>query len=776
MKKAFLVLLALSAGLFAQETFSSSADLDAVVQAAVRDGVIPGAVLIVGHDGKIVHRKAYGNRALLPVKEPMTVDTIFDIASLTKVVATTPSVMKLFEQGKIRINDPVTAYLPEFQSGKSDISVRDLLTHFSGLRPDLDLKPAWSGYETGIRKALVDRPMNPPGVRFVYSDINFELLGEIVRRVSGKPLDEFARDEIFLPLGMKETGFHPAAELRSRIAPTEIDPSTGAPFRGVVHDPTARYMGGVAGHAGVFSTATDLAKYAEMLAQGGAGLFSPLTVRRFTASNAPPDQHVLRGLGWDIDSGYSAPRGELFPIGSFGHTGFTGTSLWIDPASKTYVLLMANSVHPNGNHKSLSPLRSKVATIAANAFGVVTKAGSQSPYAMPYETLETAGVRRISAPNHEVFTGLDVWEAEQFAPLQGKRVGLITNHTGVDRSGKHNVDEMLAAGVHLTALFSPEHGLTGKEDKANIADAKDAATGLPVFSLYQNSQYRRPQGSAAQVDAFVFDIQDAGARFYTYSCTLLHALEDAAKTKTPFYVLDRPNPITGEHAEGPLLDADLRSFVGCYALPVRHGLTLGELAALGNAEQKWGADLHVIKMKNWQRGDWFDSTGLTWIDPSPNLRSLNAALLYQGLALLEASPDYSVGRGTDAPFEQIGASWIRGTELAQFLNNWVLPGVRAYPTSFRPTSGPFAGKTIEGVRFLILNREQVNSVRVGLDVAYALQRLYPGKINFEACRFLIGNREMLDQMKTGVGPGVIEESLQAELQKFRERVQPFLLY
>ena len=199
MRNVFFALVMLAQALAAPETFSASPDLDAAVQAAVREGVIPGAVLIIGHDGKIVHRKAYGNRALVPAKEPMTVDTIFDIASLTKVIATTPSIMKLFEQGKIRISDPVTAYLPEFQNGKSDITVRDLLTHFSGLRPDLDLKPAWTGYETGINKAMADRPMGPPGVRFVYSDINFELLGEMIRRVSGKPLDEFARDEIFVP-------------------------------------------------------------------------------------------------------------------------------------------------------------------------------------------------------------------------------------------------------------------------------------------------------------------------------------------------------------------------------------------------------------------------------------------------------------------------------------------------------------------------------------------------------------------------------------------------
>src|SRR5712691_8506555 len=294
-----LVFFCVALSALAQETFSASAALDARVEQAVRDGLIPGAVLIAGHDGKIVHRKAYGSRALIPGREPMTVDTIFDAASLTKVVATTPALMKLFEEGKLRVTDPVTAYLPEFQGGKSEITVRDLMTHFSGLRPDLDLKPAWSGYATGVQRALIDKPAGPPGQRFAYSDINFILVGEMVRRLSGKTLDEFTHERIFEPLGMRETRFRPPPSLRPRIAPTELDSDTGAPFRGVVHDPTSRYMGGVAGHAGLFTTASDLSRFAEMMLGmgelGGVRLFSSLTVAKFTSSQSPPDQPILRG-------------------------------------------------------------------------------------------------------------------------------------------------------------------------------------------------------------------------------------------------------------------------------------------------------------------------------------------------------------------------------------------------------------------------------------------------------------------------------------------------
>ena len=720
---------------FAQ-AFAGSAALDAATGQAIRDGLIPGAVIIVGRDGKIVHRKAYGARALVPAREAATVDTIYDVASLTKVVATTPAIMKLYEQGKINVDDPVTAYLPEFQGGQSNITIRNLLTHYSGLRPDLDIDPAWSGYDTGIRKALIDKPAGPPGVNFVYSDINFELLGEVVRRVSGQPLDQFAREQIFEPLGMHETAFKPAVSLLARIAPTEIDASTGKPFRGVVHDPTARYMGGVAGHAGVFSTADDLARYAQAMLD--MRFFAPAAIALFTSPASPPDQPILRALGWDIDSPYSSNRGDVFPRGtSYGHTGFTGPALWIDPASKSFVVIMTNRVHPKGG-RSINDWRRTIATIAASGLGLGPK-------------------------NARVMTGLEVLAQAKFAPFEGHQVGLITNQTGIDRQGRRNADVMLAAGVKVAALFAPEHGITGREDRPDIADARDQSTGLPIRSLYNNGRYRLTPEMLRGVDTLVFDIQDVGARFYTYSCTMLYALEEAAKAKVPFYVLDRPNPVTGVHIEGPILDANLQSFAGCYDLPVRHGLTLGELATMANAERQWNADLHVIKMQNWDRGDWFDSTGLPWIDPSPNMRSLNAATLYPGLALIESSKNYSVGRGTDAPFEQIGAEWVHGVELAEFLNARYIPGVRVYPTQ-------------SGVRFVITNRDQFDSIRLGLEVASALHKLYPGKIDFELSKQLIGNRKVIDALKAGEDPRVIEQGLMNDIAAFMNRRRPFLLY
>jgi uncharacterized protein YbbC (DUF1343 family)/CubicO group peptidase (beta-lactamase class C family) len=758
----------------AQEHFP---EVDSIVDDAIQTNLIPGAVVLIGHNGRVVYRRAYGSRSVIPDREPMTLDTIFDAASLTKVVATTPSIMKLFEAGKIRLDDPVTKYLPEFQGGKSNITIRLLMTHFSGMPPDLPLIPRWSGYETGIHKALTIAPVAPPGARFIYSDINFNLLAEIVHRLSGELVSQYAHEQIYAPLKMNETEFLPAPSLRPRIAPTEIDPDTGQPMRGVVDDPTARYMGGVAGDAGLFTTADDLAKYAFMiLGRGecqGVRIFGPATIKKFTEPATPADQPVLRALGWDIDSTFSSNRGELYPIGSFGHTGYTGTSIWMDPVTDSFVIVLTNVVHPiHGN--SLSSFRCRIASVVAAHYGAeIPNSVALTGYT---ETIPMAGVHRVIARNAQTLTGLDVLEQQNFAELKSKHIGLITNRTGVDSQGSRNVDQMLAAGVRVVKLFSPEHGISGNQDILDINNGKDVKTGLPIVSLYRPNERRLTTDEMAGVDAIVFDIQDVGARFYTYSCTMLYALEAAAKDRKSFYVLDRPNPITGTHVEGPVLDKQLESFVGCLDIPLRHGMTFGELAIMANAEQHWGADLHVVKMSNWQRGDWFDSTGLTWVDPSPNIRSLNAALLYPGLAMLEANNNYSVGRGTDAPFEQIGADWIRGADLARVLNARMIPGVRVYATRFRPQTSYFAGKEIEGVRFVITDRESFDSTRLGVEVAVALHNLYPNKIDFEKCRFLIADPKIIDELRKGTDPGSLSLQAQEQAAQFDARRRQYLLY
>ncbi|MBI4905393.1 MAG: DUF1343 domain-containing protein [Acidobacteria bacterium] len=771
-----VLLFALACLLPAQERFDGSGNLDAVVRQSVKDGQLPGAVLLLANNGKVLHRAAYGKRVLTPTVETMTADTIFDAASLTKVVATTASVMKLFEQGKIQLNERVTKYLPAFQGGKSDITVRQLLTHFSGMRPDLDLKPAWKGQQLGIQKALSDKPVAQPGERFLYSDINFILLGEIVRQVSGKPLDVYAKENIFVPVGMTDTTFNPPAGWRARIAPTEQYPGMNAPLRGVVHDETSRFMGGVAGHAGLFTTADDLRKFGEMLIAGGMAngkrVLSPLTIRKFTEPQTPPDQTTLRGLGFDMDSQFSSNRGELFPIGSFGHTGFTGTSLWVDPVTRTVLVLMSNSVHPY-RRPAVSALRSEVATIAAAALGV----DAQNVTLTSYNETQTGGFRRRAvAHNANLMTGIDVLSSNKFPVFNGKRVGLITNHTGLSREGKRTIDVMRAGGVNLVALFSPEHGISGKEDHENVGDAKDAASGIPVYSLYRGKQRAPNREMLRNVDVLVFDIQDIGARYYTYACTMWNAMEVASQVNLPFVVLDRPNPITGVKVEGPVLDKELESFVGCFPMPLRHGMTIGELAKMFHGERKLTGKLQVIPMKNWQRGDWLDSTGLAWVDPSPNIRSLTASLLYPGVAIIEYARNYSVGRGTATPFEVVGADWINGRELAARLNARNIPGVRVYPVAFTPTDPPLKGVACQGVRFVVTDRERLNAPRLGLEIAVALEKLYPGKIDFAKNEKLIGSKAVIEALKKATDPRVIEQDYDARLMEFIAMREKYLLY
>jgi len=344
------------------------AQMDVAIDAAIASNRCPGGVLWVEHDG-VAYHKAFGHRALVPAVEPMTEDTIFDAASLTKVMATTPAVMLLIQRGQIQLDAPVTNYIPEFTGGgKEAITVRELMTHASGLPPDIETKTGWHGQAEAIRKACAEELQSTPGTAFKYSDINFFLLGEIVQRVSGTPLETFVQKEIYGPLKMTDTGYLPAADKLPRIAPTEV--VEGKPWRGIVHDPTSRHMGGVAGHAGLFTTAPDMARYARMLLnQGkldGVRIFRPEIVTLMTTVQSPPGIAAKRGLGWDIDSPYAGPRGNIFPVGSYGHTGWTGGSLWIDPVSKTFVIFMSNRNHPTEAGNVL-PLRHQLGTLAAEA-------------------------------------------------------------------------------------------------------------------------------------------------------------------------------------------------------------------------------------------------------------------------------------------------------------------------------------------------------------------------------------------------------------------------
>ena len=753
-----------------------------VVEAAVKANKIPGAVVLIGHDGHVVYRKAFGERALVPERLPMAVDTMFDMASMTKVMATTTAVMQLVEQGKIVLSAPVSDYWPEFkENGKELVTIRGLMTHYSGLPPDLPLKPAWTGYDTAMQMIVAAQLDAPPGTRFIYSDVNFETLGEIVRRVSGETLDVYCAEHIFGPLGMRDTGFKPAASLRRRIAPTQYEHGSSGPVLwGVVHDPTSRFMGGVAGHAGLFSTVDDVSVFAQMLLNGGtyngAHILSPLSIEKMTTPQTPPNKMILRGLGWDIASPFASNRGELFDVGSFGHTGYTGTSLWIDPITRTYIVLLTNRVHPN-NKGEVGAVRSGVANLVAAALGplsseqILESRRSLTSYAELMASYRVLGPR-----NDSVKTGIDVLQEEHFAPLVGKHVGLITNASGRATDGQRTVDLLAhAPGVKLVALFSPEHGLESADPAgAKVDSSRDAATGLPVYSLY--GEVKRPTAQMLDgIDALVFDIQDVGARFYTYITTLGYCLEAAGKKGIAFYVLDRPNPINGFDVDGPVLEPDMLSFTSYFPMPIRHGMTVGELAEMFNRENHVNANLHVVKMQGWQRSDWFDETGQPWINPSPNLRNLTEETLYPGVCLLEGA-NVSVGRGTDTPFELVGAPWIDGKVLAVYLNAKKIQGVRFLPTDFKPLSDIFSGEVCHGVQIVVIDRQALEPTEMGVELLAAIWHLWPQNLKLDETLRLLGSHKVLESIHAGESPSRIWYDWQEDLERFKKVRAQYLLY
>ena len=755
--------------------------LDSIVLDAIHDHQIPGAVLLVGHNGQVVYRKAFGNRALEPRRELMTVDTIFDIASLTKVVATTTAVMQLVQKGEVRVNDPVAKYIPEFaENGKEDITVRNLLTHFSGLREDFDLDPPWQGRDAGLRLAFAEKPVYPTGSRFLYSDTNFITLGALVERATGTTLDQYCARKIFAPLQMSHTRFLPPASWRSKIAPTEYD-ELGKMLRGVVHDPRARRMGGVAGHAGVFSTADDLSKFARALLKGSPILAGDM-VEKMTTPQQPPTAQVLRGFGWDIDSPFSSNRGDLLPVGSFGHSGFTGTSLWIDPTTQTYIVLLTNAVHPRGKGSAIA-LRSKVATAVAAALPltVTEKEEMRWKSITGYNEAQTAA-RRVATRNGTVQSGIDVLEAHDFDVLRastGKRkIGLLTNQTGVDSQGRRTIDVLAQApSISLDAIFSPEHGVTGELDTTDVANTKDAVTGIPVYSVYgAKDAQRRPSIDVLKtLDAVVFDVHDVGSRLYTYQTTLGYFLEAAAKADIDIIVLDRPNPVTGSFVQGAIPDPGRESFVNYFPVPVRHGMTMGELAKMFNSERNINARMTVVPMDGWMRGDWYDATGLPWINPSPNMRSLTEATLYPGVGLVEGT-NVSVGRGTDTPFELLGAPWIKATELAQYLNARNISGVRFVPITFIPSASNYSGQKCGGVNIFVIERNALDTGELGIELAAALHKLYPEQYHMERMIELLRNQSVYDAIAAGQDPRRIAEDWREALEKFLLLRQKYLIY
>ncbi len=722
---------------------AEEARFDAAIQGAMGRNEIPGAVLIVLRHRQVVLRRAYGFRAKEPTELRMTVDTMFDLASLTKPLATATSILLLAERGILRLNDPVQKWLPEFRADNR-VTIEHLLVHTSGL-PAGNARADHAGSRAVAIKKIIETPLeHAPGETYVYSDLGYVLLGEVVQKASGETLDGFATKNIFAPLDMRETMFRPRNDLLGRIAPTTRFGEEM--LLGKVHDPLSRTLSGIAGHAGLFSTADDLAKFVAILMSkselDGKAVLSPGIVRQLLNFRPMPSDKEKRSMALT----------SMFE--GIGHTGFTGTAFWIDQARDHAVILLTNAVYPDAKG-SAKNVRRDIASA-----GILMAMNKDLP---------------ASAPSNAVVqTGIDELERGGFARLDGRKIGLITNHTGKNARGERTIDVLIRQDkLALLALFTPEHGLGGTAD-GTVGNGKDPSTGLPIYSLYGKDK-RPPDAAFADLDTLVFDIQDAGTRFYTYITTLGYMLEEAAKRKLRFVVLDRPNPLGGAVMEGPLLDADRESFVGYHEIPVRHGMTVGELAQLFNAERKIGADLHVVPMQGYTRSMLWSETGLSWIPPSPNLRTPTEALLYPGVGLLETT-NLSVGRGTDHPFERLGAPYIDGVKLAAELNRAKLAGVHFAPLRFTPTLSTFANEECGGVSIEVTNPLALEPVRMGFTIAATLRKLHATDWKISGVMTLLGNTQAFAALTRGDDASHIVALYEKDLDAFNKRRGPFLLY
>ena len=773
---ALLLLLVPAAGAQAPATRpvdrSRLAAADLVIEDAIKRGDIPGGVLLVGKGGEDVYLKAYGNRSVRPETRPMRVDVVFDLASLTKPIACATSVLVLADRGRISLSDPVARHLPAFGvNGKEKITIEQLLLHRGGLIPDNAMRDYLDGPQKAIERVFTLKPDRPVGRQFWYTDVGYIVLGELVKAVDGRPLDRFAREEIFEPMGMKETAYNPPPELRERCAPCEQ--REGRWMQGEVHDPRAYALGGVAGHAGLFGTAQDIARYCRMVLRGGVGetgkrILSELMVQEMTSARLLPNGGGSRTLAFDASTPYSSARGDRFEANTtFGHTGFTGTMFWIDPQNDCFVVFLTNRVHPDGKGEIVR-LRRRVVTLAAEALL------GPAPVRRGDAVAAADGRRDASGPPAEVLCGIDVLKRDAFKPLQGRKVALVTNHTGRDREGNRLVDLLhKAEGVTLVKLFSPEHGLYGALDE-KVGHGTDEKTGLKVYSLY--GETRRPSKEMLDgVDTLVFDIQDVGARFYTYISTLGLCMEEAAKHGIRMVVLDRPNPITGLLVDGPLAAREHFGFTAYGPIPLVHGMTVGELARLFNEEFGVKCELEVVKAEGWKRAMWWDETGLTWVNPSPNMRNLTQAAIYPAIALIEFT-NVSVGRGTDQPFEFFGAPWIDGQKLAAALNGAKLPGLRFVPIEFTPRSSRHANKLCQGVYVLVIDRNAVEPARTGLSIAWHLEKLFGEQFEQGNLVRLLHNTDVYNALWKAEDPAAVPAMWRNELEAFKVTRRKYLMY
>ncbi len=737
------------------------------MQRAIQRNALPGGVALVRHHSVQILLRAYGLSrkydSLITLSSdpiPATTDTLYDLASLSKLFTTTV-IMRLVEQGRLALDEPVAHWMPEFAAGgKETVTLRQLLTHTSGLPDYLKLWELEPTPEARIQRVLVTPLIHKPDTVFLYSDLGLIALGHLAEVITGSRLDALVRDMVTAPLHLGDTMYRPPADLKPRIAPTEDESNVGRGMVwGEVHDENAWSLGGVAGHAGVFSTAQDLGRFAQMYLNGGVldgtRLLQSDTVAEMTRNQI--EGIDWRGLGWELNADYY--MGQLASPTTYGHTGFTGTSLVVDPGRELIVVLLTNRVHPTRNGPNMNSTRQAVANAAMAAADAAAST-----------TVAVTTPMTTATPSAGVLTGVDVVLRDGLDLFKGRALGLVTNATGRTRDGRSTIDALNERPEwRRAALFSPEHGIRGEAQAGETVDSTtDAATGLPIYSLYGNTT--RPTDAMLKgVEVLVYDIQDVGARTYTYISTLLEVMRAAAAHRLPVVVLDRPDPIGGDQVDGNVLDSRFASFVGPAPIAMRYGMSIGELAEFFDGELGVGCELHVVALEGWQRTMWFDDTGLEWMNPSPNIRSVDAAALYPGMVLFEGT-NLSEGRGTPRPFEWIGAPWLDPAVWT----NLSAPGVTFTPTDRTPDSSKYAGQVCHGVSIEVVDRAQLRP----MDTAVAMIAAVGHGLQFDASTFdgLAGTDQVRAAIESGASADQVASVWQADLQRFGARRARYLRY
>ena len=713
---------------------------DALVDAVTRSKS-PGAVAYVGNFDETFFQGAYGDRQIVPQTLPATVQTIYDLASLTKVVATTSAAMRLKEDGVIDLDQPIVEFLPV--PAFKGITFRHLLTHTAGLAPGFAYYRQHTSVTEMVQHFSLTAVKEPPGLHRVYSDIGFMILGLVLEFAAKAPLQNICHKHIFEPLEMNWTRFNPPEMWEQQCAATELCHWRHYVVRGVVHDENAFAVGGVSGHAGLFSTVDDLATFCRALLSGK--VVSESTLDEMTTLGQFPG-YPWQGIGWLLDPWLSDAQGALPTRRAIGHTGWTGTSIWMDRDSGLFSIELGNTCHPSRRHRHNREFR---------------------------QVFYTALAEKFYPKKCAAHTGLDRVVREKFRPLLNKRIALLTNSAAVDMLGRPILDVLaLEPAVNVHLLYSPEHGLKGQAEAGAKVGSVQGTT--PVISLYGDR--KAPSGAELEeIDLFVVDLPDVGSRYYTYMATMKNCLEACARHRKPVLILDRPNPLGGVILEGPVA-TKTDSLVCCAPIPVRHGMTLGELATFFAAHMHRKPHVNVSLVDGWPRALQFPDCSLPWVPPSPNMPTPETALVYVGMCLIEGT-NLNEGRGTKSPFTIFGAPWMDSKKVIDSLSTEAMLGCRLEAETYTPVSIPgkassprYQDQRFNGIRLTVENREIIRPFTLALALIQAVRTLHPQHFQWgPTFDVLAGSDRLRRELEAGKSALDIVSACEDDLARFDKK-------